>query len=195
MSQNYADHFQVLNGPEDGAEYAITRPTFHVGTDASCVVAIRLDGSIHRFSALLTAVPDGYRVRRIGSAAVAVNGKRVGKILSRVLKHGDILRVGDTELILRCSAGGLASRSRGLPMQSDAVWAFRLVLENLGATLSWLFHAVFQMRGRMRWFISGLIFGGLTLWYFKPAWATPIIGLGYYVVAWIRYKFYLMTGL
>jgi len=194
MRQSYADQFEVLNGPEDGAAFAITRVSFHIGSDPSCVVPIRMDGSVHRFNALVTAVSDGYRVRRLGGAPVFADGKRAGKILSRILRPGSVLRVGDTELLLQCSPGGLASRSRGLPMQNDAVWALRLLLENLGVMAAWILQFILQMRGRMRWFLAGLVFGGLTLWYFRPSWAAPIIDLGYYLAGWVRVKVYEWLG-
>lgn len=195
MDQTYADHFQVLNGPEDGAQFAITRASFQIGSDPSCVVPIRMDSGVHRFNALVTAVSDGYRIRRLNGASVFADGKRAGKILSRILRQGSVLRVGDTELLLLCSPGGLASRSRGLPMQNDVVWALRLLFENLGGLVAWLWQVVMQMRGRMRWFLAGLLFGGISLWYFQPAWAAQIVGLGHYVVDWVRYKAYVWLGI
>ena len=42
-----------------------------------------------------------------------------------VAKHGDILHVGGTDLVLACGAEGLAGRSRGLRRQSDWLWAIR----------------------------------------------------------------------
>jgi hypothetical protein len=46
-------------------------------------------------------------------------------VRSRVLRHGDVVRLGETDLALACHAGGLAQRSRGVRFEHDAVWALR----------------------------------------------------------------------
>ncbi len=173
MSLQYSDVLEIVNGPEDGAEFAITRPTFNIGVDASCVAAIRMDRRIGRFNARATAVSDGYRIRRIEGAAVSVNGKRAGKIFSRVMRSGDILRVGQTELILHCNPGGLASRSRGLPMESDFVWGLRLCAGHLLGLLGALGGLTALLQSRLLWAIAGmaaLMYAWSSL---RPSWAEP----------------------
>lgn len=162
------DMLEVINGPEDGTEYPIARAPVIVGMDIGCEVNVRLDESIDAFHARLTVVSDGYRVRKIRGGKLAVNGKRTGVFRSRILREGDILEVGNTELYLRCSPEGLAKRSRGLPTESDLFWtlktvgkrAFRLV------SLRLLFprHAL----GRLIRLLVILFVGAMVVGYFWP---------------------------
>lgn len=116
------DAFVVINGPEDGAEHTVVRAPFHVGSDEGCNVLIRLDKSVQRCHALVTVVSQGYRVRRLGSAPVRVNGKRAGMLRSRIVRNGGILNVGHTQLALDCAPDGLAHRSQGIVSESDFGW-------------------------------------------------------------------------
>ena len=125
------DILEVVNGPEDGTEFPISRAPVIVGMDLGCEVNIRLDEDIERFHARLTAVSDGYRVRKIRGGRLCVNGKRVGVLRSRILREGDILEVGNTEFCLKCAPEGLAKRSRGLPAESDLVWVIQAFLKRL----------------------------------------------------------------
>jgi len=119
------DRFEIINGPEDGTECPIGRSPFDIGSDPGCAVAIRLDDSVKRFHARATTVAGGYRIRSIADGPVWVNNKRVGRIQSRIAREKDIVTVGRTEIMVRTSEGGLASRSRGLPTESDAAWTLR----------------------------------------------------------------------
>jgi hypothetical protein len=120
-----ADCFIVVNGPEDGSEFAVVRSPFYIGADPACSVHLRLDQTVDEAHALVSVVSDGYRVRRLGSGFVAVNGKPAGYFRSRVLRAGGALQVGNTLIALRAGAEGLARRSRGVMTQNDAVWALR----------------------------------------------------------------------
>jgi hypothetical protein len=120
---DYPDCFIVVNGPEDGTEFPIVRAPFHIGCDPSCAVNIRLDDSVGELHALVTAVSDGYRVRRNDVGAVYVDGKRAGFFRSKIARAGSKIKVGQTLLCVECSPSGLASRSHGVVTQSDAAWA------------------------------------------------------------------------
>ena len=121
----FPDTLTVVNGPEDGAEFPITRAPFSIGQDATCAVGLRLDNTIQRVHARATSAADGYRIRGATGAPVYVNGKRAGMARSRILRSGDSLRIGYTDLVLECAPDGLASRSRGLVLESDLVWTLR----------------------------------------------------------------------
>ena len=119
------DRFEIINGPEDGTECPIGRSPFDIGSDPGCAVAVRLDDGVKRFHARATTVAGGYRIRRVADAPVWVNGKKVGRVQSRIAREKDIVKVGRTEIMIRTSEGGLASRSRGMPTESDFAWTFR----------------------------------------------------------------------
>src|SRR5690606_5710267 len=90
------DSFEIINGPEDGTEFPIARAPFDLGSDPGCGVAIRLDDAVVRFHARVTAVAGGYRIRRITDTPVYVNGLRVGRIRSRIVRAKDVVKVGRT---------------------------------------------------------------------------------------------------
>jgi hypothetical protein len=123
------DSLVVVNGPEDGAEFPIVRAPFDVGRDPCCTACITLDIAVQSRHARVWAVSEGYRVRRVTGSAVLVDGRRVGRFRSRILRPGGTVKVGHTLLALQCAQDGLASRSRGLVTQSDLVcflrWALR----------------------------------------------------------------------
>lgn len=123
------DCLTIVNGPEDGTEFALTRAPFALGTDPDCGVCPRLDRTIQPVHARGWPAPDGYRVRCASGAPVYVNGKRAGLVRSRMLRDGDILMAGHTEFVLECAPDGLAGRSRGLVFESDAVWALRAFIK------------------------------------------------------------------
>jgi hypothetical protein len=143
---------EIINGPEDGTEFPINRAPIIIGSDFSCEVNVRLDEAVQRFHARLTAVGDGYRVRKIHGGNLAVNGKSAGVIRSRVLREGSILTVGSTEFYLRCAPDGLARRSRGLPGENDLVWSLRLLLRKLWESAWW----IGTLSGGMSRFVRGL---------------------------------------
>jgi len=108
------DMLTVINGPEDGAEFSIVRAPFTIGSANSCFVNIRLDSEVTGIQAEGNAVEDGYSIRSMSKAPVYVNGKKTGRSRSQVLRAGQLLKVGATELVLECAQGGLASRSKGI---------------------------------------------------------------------------------
>ncbi len=119
------DTLTVVNGPEDGTEFALTHREFLIGSDNDCSVNLRLDTAIEAVHGRVSAVADGYRVRSAGETPVYVNGKRTSIVRSQIVRAGDILRVGRTELVLECSVDGLASRNRGVTLENDFAWALR----------------------------------------------------------------------
>ena len=119
------DAFTVINGPEDGTEFAISQRQFLIGHDSACAVNPRLDVAIEDVHGRCAAVADGYSLRNSGRSPIDVNGKAAGMIRSQIARAGDVIRIGHTELILECSADGIASRSRGIALESDAAWALR----------------------------------------------------------------------
>ncbi len=119
---DYPDCFVVINGPEDGTEFPVVRAPFHIGSDPSCAVNLRLDDAVRELHVLVSAVSDGYRIRRNDAAPVYVNGKRAGMFRSRVVRSGGKIQVGNTLLCIECSPDGLASRSHGVVTQSDLGW-------------------------------------------------------------------------
>ncbi len=121
----FPDSLTVVNGPEDGTEFSLTRAPFTIGHDDRCAISIRLDSGVEKIHAHVTAAGDGYRVRRTTGKPVHVDGRRAGKVRSRILRSGQCLKVGCTELIIECSPDGLASRSRGMVHESDWAWGFR----------------------------------------------------------------------
>ncbi len=120
-----ADRFEVINGPEDGTDFVITRAPFDIGSDMGCTVNARLDEDVKLYHARASVVSNGYSVRSLAGAPVWVNGKRAGRIRSRVAKDRDIIRIGRTEFMVLLAEGGLASRSYGLAAESDFSYAFR----------------------------------------------------------------------
>lgn len=165
MSQ--PDMLEIINGPEDGTEFPISRAPLTIGSDRSCEINVRLDEAVQRYHVRLTAVGDGYRVRKIHGGVLAVNGKTVGVIRSRVLREGNVLTVGNTEFYLRCAPDGLARRSRGLPVENDLVWTVRVLARKLWDMAWW----VGTLSGGTSRFVRGLVILFLlavVLGYFRP---------------------------
>ncbi len=176
------DMLEVINGPEDGTEFPIARAPVIVGMDMACEVNVRLDETIDPFHARLTVVSDGYRVRKIRGGRLAVNGKRTGVFRSRILRAGDILEVGNTELYLRCSPEGLAKRSRGLPTESDFFWTLKTVgkraIRLVSVRLLFPQHAV----GRLIRLLVILFVGATIVGYF---WPDAVSYARYYVTHYV----------
>ncbi len=141
------DRFEIVNGPEDGTEYPITRTPVDVGMDPQCAVNVRLDPKMASKHAHVTVVAEGYRVRALGTGKVWVNGKRTGTFRSRIVRNGGVLRTGVTELCLVTAADGLASRSRGLATESDLAWALNFLTRR--------FSLVFRVLWRSLRYLSG----------------------------------------
>lgn len=121
------DRFEVVNGPEDGTEFPITRTPLDIGSDPGCGVFLRVDPEIRRIHARVTVVAEGYRIRRLGPGTVLVNGRKAGLVRSRIVRNGGVVRVGSTELYFAAAPEGLAGRSYGLPQESDFGWMLRLL--------------------------------------------------------------------
>ena len=143
------DCFEVINGPEDGTEFVITRTPVFIGQDHSCAVNVRLDTSVRPCHARVTVVSDGYRIRSADGAPVYVDGKRAGVIRSRVLRPGGQVQVGSTLLALDCSPDGLASRSRGIVAESDLAWAIQQATTKVFQTGRSILRFAFAMLGRI----------------------------------------------
>ena len=168
MEQGYADALAVINGPEDGAEFALTRSPITIGQAADCAVVVRLDNTVQERHATATAMAGGYRIRSAGGP-VYVSGKRTGSVRSRVLRPGEVLRVGYTEFVLECAPGGLASRSRGLSMESDVIWFLRKLLGLftgvIGSVIGLVFSLLRGIQRRWTWIaVPGFVF----LFWFAP---------------------------
>ncbi|MDQ1256015.1 MAG: hypothetical protein QG656_610 [Candidatus Hydrogenedentes bacterium] len=142
-SMTQSDCFTIVNGPEDGTEFPVVRAPFYIGQDPACTVNPRLDSAVRKKHAEVTCVSDGYRIRRADTAPIYVNGKRVGTFRSRILRHGGLIRVGNTVLCLECAEDGLASRSHGIAAVSDAAWAIKQIV-------SWLFGLVWSILHGLR---------------------------------------------
>ncbi|MCC6144186.1 MAG: hypothetical protein IT368_10315 [Candidatus Hydrogenedentes bacterium] len=164
------DRLEIINGPEDGSSFPLTRTPADVGSDFACAVAPRMDGSIARFQARLTSVSDGYRVRRRGEGKVFVNGRRAGLVRSRLLRHGGVLQVGETFLCLQCGPNGLASRGHGLVADSDLIFVLRQAWRKGGLLVRLPWRILRATLRRLGWlFILGMG-TGMLIWYLRPGW-------------------------
>lgn len=128
-----SDCFIAVNGPEDGTEFPVIRSPFMIGTDNACAVNPRLDSTVAEMHAMVSVVSEGYVVRSIKNARVYVDGKRVGTLLSRVIRQGGYIQVGNTLFCLECADDGLSRRSKGVGSISDMRYAAGLVVETLGS--------------------------------------------------------------
>lgn len=188
----YPDHFEIVNGPEDGTRFPVNRSPVDIGADGSCAIFIAIDGNVARTHARVSVVSDGYRVRRLpGAGPVHVNGRRAGRLRSRIVRHGGTVRVGDTELCLIAAPEGLASRSYGLPLESDAAWTLRLLGGKLLMFLGLIRVAVagvFRL-ARRHWIIS---LGAVGFLY----WARPDLfwSAAYSIRYWLEWARWQLGG-
>lgn len=162
------DRFEVVNGPEDGTEFQITRTPFDIGTDAGCGIALRLDQEIRRFHARVTVVAEGYRVRRMGNGPVWVDGRRAGFVRSRIVRNGGVVRIGGTDLLFASAPEGLASRSYGMPHESDIGWALRFVFRAGARLVRGLYRYVQEMFGSSLKWVLALVALLVAVEYFWP---------------------------
>ncbi len=137
MRAGQPDCLMVINGPEDGAEFPIARTPAYIGHEPQCAINLRLDSAIEPCHARITAVSDGYRIRSIGGAPVFVGGKRVGTLISQIVRDGEFIQAGNTLLALECSPDGLASRSRGMASESDMAWFVRQLGDRSASATRW----------------------------------------------------------
>jgi len=162
---NYPDCFYIINGPEDGTVFPIVRSPFQMGREPACAVNVRLDEAVQPVHARVTVVSEGYRIRRTNTAPVTVNGKRAGAWRSRMIRPGDIVQVGHTQLTLQCAPQGLANRSHGIVTESDVAWAARRAGQGLLKLGKWLLKLPLRLGGRIlgHW-ISVLALLGVLYW-------------------------------
>lgn len=191
IGSDYADVFEVVNGPEDGAEFPVPRTPVDIGSDPGCGVHISLDPDVKWFHARVTVVSDGYRVRRLTGGPVYVNGKRAGVIRSRIARNGGIVQVGNTELALRCASGGLAGRSVGLPSESDLGWLLRIIFRKTGFAARVIYRGLRALLGRFFWWLVILGGAGTAMWFFRPA---LFYRLWYQLQYWFDYLQYTVRG-
>lgn len=160
MSQSRVlDTFIVVNGPEDGAEFTVSRSPVEVGSDARQHLVIRLDNDVALKHGLFVAEAGGYRVRSTGSGPVYVDGKRAGVVRSRHAKDGSTVQLGHTMMVLECAPDGLASRSRGVGSAGDFFWAGRLIVTEGWRGLTALWRVVWDLLRSFysSWFVIGII--------------------------------------
>ncbi len=175
------DTFEAVNGPEDGTEFPVTRSPVDIGADPGCGIVLQCDRDVQRIHARVTVVSEGYRIRkRQGGGAVYVDGRRAGAIRSRIVRHGGIVQVGNTELALQCAPDGLASRSHGLPQESDIGWAVRLFAQYAAVFLSMPVRFLRGFLGPFFWFLIVIAAFVALAAYSKP-WLVD------WLVSWIRY--------
>ncbi len=181
-----ADQFEVLNGPEDGSRFPVTRTPLDVGADPRCAIHLRLDKGIKKEHARVTVVSDGYRVRSTGNGTVRVNGKRVGRMRSRIVRTGGVLQVGSTLLSMQCADDGLASRSRGMVSEGDLAWALRHLFGGLqrGGMSALRMLLGLPRAMRQHWMLTAGIVGAVV--FFRP-------GLREWVFSWVKH--YLDMGI
>jgi len=182
----HSDVFEIVNGPEDGTQFPVVRTPATLGRDATCVLQPRFDRSVELVHCRVTAVSGGYRIRAATGAPVHVDGKRAGLVRSRVVREGGIVRTGQTEFILRTAPEGLASRSLGMPSESDLGWVLRLA----GRAHYRVFRGLFGLlrglgTGLKVLFFVGLIIGIAAL--FQPS----VLIYVRFAFTWVRYYFQL----
>lgn len=170
--------------------FSLTRAPFDIGADPGCAVHLQCDQTVRPIHARVTVVSDGYRVRRRKGWPVWVNGKRAGAVRSRVMRHGDIVQVGGTQLCLQCVAGGLASRTRGLVSESDLGWALRLFFGGLrgGARRTGRFLRRLAGKTLVWGLLAAAVIGAVAL--FRPWWARQALDM---VIYWFRLGWYHIT--
>lgn len=153
------DVFIVLNGPQDGTEFPIGAPAIEIGQDNSCTVNLQLDQNVQPVHAIATAMGTGYTIRANTNAPVFVEGKKATRFKSRVIRPGEIMRVGYTDLLLECSPDGMSGRSEGIPLQNDFAWAAKNIFRSAIGVLEQLGRLVLLLpRYALRhWFITIIV--------------------------------------
>jgi hypothetical protein len=175
-----ADCFTIINGPEDGAEFPIVRVPFYIGEDPQCIVQIRLDTGACPRHALVTVVPDGYRIRRLDRMPVYVNGKSAGMFRSRIARDGGLVQIGHTLLCIECSPDGLASRSHGIVSESDFGWAMQRVARWAWRSASGAVNFVLSLLGRILTSWLAVLSAVFLLYLFWPTFRFWLQGIFYW---------------
>ncbi len=177
------DTFVVINGPEDGAEFTVSRSPIDVGSDGSANIVLRLDDGVELKHCHLNAENGGYRVRGMGKGRAYVNGKRVGLVRSRIAKDGHVIQIGNTMMVLECAPDGLASRNRGVGAAADLLWAIRTFATESWRAVSALSRLTWEMLRSFysSWLAIGII---LAIVYFTvPAFKYRVDNFA----GWVRY--------
>ncbi len=106
----------IRSGPDAGTEIPLSRGTAYIGRGRTCEVRLT-DDSVSRRHAKLV-VQDVVEVVDLGSA----NGITAGgaQVTRAQLGHGDIVRLGDTELEVHLSADAATSRTGSGVLSGDA---------------------------------------------------------------------------
>lgn len=151
------DTLTVTKGPEDGVSFSLTSSPLALGRDPTCEVGLRLDITVQPFHARVSLAKGGYRVRRLTGAPVYVEGRGCGKLRSRVLRAGQVVKVGYSEMLLTCSPEGLVATRGSHWMESDFVWTLRILGRYVPRILSWILGRLWSVvRAAARhWFILG----------------------------------------
>ncbi len=184
MSAIQTDLLEIVNGPEDGAAFPITRTPAAIGASVDCAVFITFDKSVQPLHARLSVVSGGYRVRAVSSAPVYVNKKRSGAIWARVARPGDIVRVGDTKLCLACAPDGLAKRSIGMPTEGNIAWLFRALFRVFGKGLGLLYRPLYFLLTRVNRLALAVLVALVVLALFRPGYLQL---LATFIGNWTRY--------
>lgn len=182
-----SDRFEIVNGPEDGAEFTITSRTFSIGSDSDCEAQIRLDSSVRSVHARVSVAAGGYRIRRMAEGPLLVNGKRAGTLRSRLVRPGEYVQVGQTMMCLECGPEGVMSRSQGAVMENDLMWVIRHGSRLLFSTAKRL--VLWPIL--LAWEVVGTKLGALAVffllymfWSWFHAWVNYFVAYGW---AWGRY--------
>lgn len=194
VREGVPDRFEVVNGPEDGTEFPIMRTPVDIGSDAGCGIFLRLDPEVRHVHARVTVVAEGYRIRRVGNNGVWVNGRRAGIMRSRIARNGDVVRIGGTDLCFVAAPEGLASRSYGLPHESDLGWALRLFSGGFARLIPGLFRFVQESFGgtlKMLIPLAALLF---LLDYFWPGILAEAKDFAWRVWYTVRHTVTVITG-
>jgi len=178
------DRFIVVNGPEDGTEFPVIRAPFHIGSEPSCRVSIRLDSAVRPLHALATVVSDGYRLRRLDRTPLFVDGKRAGMLRSRIVRSGGTVQVGQTLLVVACAPDGLARRSRGIVTESDLAWFAKHLIGKLVAAVRGLLRWVLGLFGRL---ITSWLAIGSMLFLLYVFW-SPLRWRVNHFFSWLYYR-------
>lgn len=177
------DSLAVINGPEDGNLFPIAGSPCHIGSDVLCQVQVRLDRTVQAKHVMLTPAHGGYRVRCTAGAPAYADGRRVGRLHSRILLPGSVLQVGHTALLLKCASGGLAERFTGVDLHGDLSWSLRMVAHGLRAGLSNLLTLIADLLAMLRRNWKVVLPIALVVGYF---FAPPVRNLILWAIYYVR---------
>lgn len=144
------DTLQIVNGPLDGTAVPLTESPVFIGSSPESTVMVRMDDAVRSRHVRAVPVHEGYRIRAEEKGRVYVDGRKVGRILSRKLRPGDTLQVGQTKFVLTCSPEGMSRRRFGSPLETD----FVRLLKSIGLSVT-------PITGLMRFFLRHWLVTGL----------------------------------